>query len=408
MAWDLVKRDLTGAPFNLDTQSALIVGTKLFYQGSGNIGLWYTCTCTTASGGCDAGNGYMQWIAADDDNGNLNDGTPHMTAIHAAYNRHGIACNTPTPQNSGCSGFPTTPATLSGTAGSNSNSLNWTQVSGASRYWVFRTEGHAGCEYGKTLIGEVVGAANTTFTDPSVADGRQYYYNVVAAGTSSACFGPVSNCLTLTPQSTPDFGLSCPAAMTVTVGQSGTGTCTVSSSNGFSDPVTLDCTSLPAGVTCVYAPNPVTPPAGASTDSTLTVSVAPGTPAGTHTIQARGVSGALTHTRNITLTIADVPGPDFTIAASPASRTIRRRQSTTFTVTVTPLLGFADPVALSLSGLPNGAVASFVPATLPGTGSSTLNISTAANVTRGTFTLTITGTSGAKVHSTTVSLTITK
>ena len=33
-----------------------------------------------SSNGCGATNGYMQWLAADDDNGNLNDGTPHMTA----------------------------------------------------------------------------------------------------------------------------------------------------------------------------------------------------------------------------------------------------------------------------------------------------------------------------------------
>ena len=39
----------------------------------------------------------MQWLAADDDNGNLTTGTPHMTALFAAFNRHGIACATPAP-----------------------------------------------------------------------------------------------------------------------------------------------------------------------------------------------------------------------------------------------------------------------------------------------------------------------
>ena len=46
----------------------------------------------------------MNLLAADDDNGNLADGTPHMTAIHAAFNRHNIACATPAPVNSGCVG----------------------------------------------------------------------------------------------------------------------------------------------------------------------------------------------------------------------------------------------------------------------------------------------------------------
>jgi hypothetical protein len=412
-AWDLVARDLRAAPFNLDSQTAFIVVNKIFYQGSGNIGSWHACDCTAGtSNGCGATNGYMQWIAADDDNGSLADGTPHMTAIFAAFNRHAIACSTPTVQNGGCSGFPSTPATLSGSPSNNSNNLNWTSVAGANRYWVFRTEGHAGCNFGKTKIADLP-STTTSFTDPEVANGRSYYYNVVAAAGSaqpgsSACFGHVSNCLTLTPQATPDFALSCPASMTVPVTMSRTGTCTVSSVTGFSAPVALDCTSLPAGVTCGYDPNPVTPPANASATSTLTITVAPGTPLATHTIQARGTSGSLTHSQNISLTIRSIPNPDFSIAATPAARTVKRGRMTTYTVTVTPIDEFVDPVALTISGLPSGAVASFVPSTLPGTGSSTLNISTARNTTRGTFTLTITGTGGSKVHSTTVSLTVTK
>ena len=105
-AWDLVTRDLTSPPFNLDSQSAFLVGNKIFYQGSGNIGSWHACTCGASSSGCGATNAYIQWLAADDDNGNLNDGTPHMTALFAAFDRHGIACATPAPVNSGCAGSP--------------------------------------------------------------------------------------------------------------------------------------------------------------------------------------------------------------------------------------------------------------------------------------------------------------
>jgi trimeric autotransporter adhesin len=411
-AWDLVARDLRAAPFNLDSQTAFLIGNKLFYQGSGNVGSWHACDCTAGtSDGCGATNGYMQWIAADDDNGNLADGTPHMAAIHAAFNRHGIACATPTPQNAGCAGFPSTPATLSGAGGNNSALLNWTSVTGANRYWVFRTEGHAGCNFGKTRIADLASTA-TTFTDTEVANGRSYYYNVVAAAGSaqpgsSACFGRVSNCLTLTPQAEPDFALSCPASMTVPVTMNRSGTCTLTSVTGFSSPVTLDCTSLPAGVTCDYAPNPATPPANGSTISTLTISVAPGTPLATHTIQARGTSGSLVHSQNISLTIRSIPNPDFSVAATPATRTVKRGRSTTYTVNVTPIDEFTDTVALSVTGLPSGAIASFSPASLSG-GLSTMNISTARNTARGTFTLTVVGTSGTKVRTATVSLTVTK
>ncbi len=204
-AWDLVARDLRSAPFNLNAESALIVGTKLFYQGSGLIGDWHACTCGNPSGGsssgCGATNGYMQWLAADDNNGNLGDGTPHMTALFAAFDRHGIACSTPTPVNSTCSGTPTAAPTLTAIPASNSVTLAWTPVSGASAYWVFRSEGQGGCSLGKAKIAEVVG---TTYTDTQVANGRTYYYNVVAKGSSSTCFGPASACVAVTPaDSTP-------------------------------------------------------------------------------------------------------------------------------------------------------------------------------------------------------------
>jgi hypothetical protein len=195
-AWDLVARDLTAAPFNLDSQSAFIVGNRLFYQGSGNIGAWHSCTCGSTASGCGATNGYMQWLAADDDNGNLNDGTPHMTAIFAAYNRHGIACTTPAVKNSGCSGGPTAAPNLTVTPGSKQASLTWNSVAGATRYWVFRSEGEAGCNFGKTLISTVT---TTSFVDTNVAGGRAYTYNVVAVGSSTSCFSRASNCTPVTP-----------------------------------------------------------------------------------------------------------------------------------------------------------------------------------------------------------------
>jgi hypothetical protein len=234
----------------------------------------------------------MQWLAADDDNGNLNDGTPHMTAIFNAFNRHGIACATPTAVNSGCASGPSTSPTLSGTAGNFQSSLSWNSISGATRYWVFRTEGHAGCDFGKTKIAEVTG---TAFTDTQVANGRNYYYNVVAAGTSNACFGTASNCVTVTPAAsvTPDFTVSCsPSSLSANQGGTATSTCTVTSTNGFNSAVTLSCTGLPSGATCGFVGNPVTPPANGSVNSTLTVTV----------------GGSLTRTANLSLTVTP-PGP---------------------------------------------------------------------------------------------------
>jgi hypothetical protein len=101
------------------------------------------------------------------------------------------------------------------------------------------------------------------------------------------------------------------------------------------------------------------------------------------------------------------PTPDFTLAATPASRTVVQGSGTTYDVTIGRLGSFSGDVALSASGLPAGASASFSPN--PATGAaSTMNVSTNASTTPpGTYTLTITGTgSGVPTHNTTVTLVV--
>jgi len=100
-------------------------------------------------------------------------------------------------------------------------------------------------------------------------------------------------------------------------------------------------------------------------------------------------------------------GPDFSIAASPASQTVTAGAGTSYTATVTASGGFTGTVAFSVSGLPTGASASFNPTSVTGSGSSTLSVSTSTTTPAGTYTLTITGTSGTLSHSTTVTLVVT-
>jgi len=409
-AWDLVARDLVSAPFSYDSQTAFIAANRIFYQGSGNIGAWHSCTCGSSATGCAAANGYMQWITVDDDNGNINDGTPHMTAIFNAFNRHGIACSTPTAVNSGCPSGPSAASTLSVTPGNYQNQLSWTPVTGATRYQVFRTEGHAGCNLGKVRLGEVT--SGTSYTDTQVANGRTYYYNVVAAGASNSCYGRASNCANGTPSSTPDFSLSCsPASVTVQQGNSGTSTCTVTSSGGFSSAVSLSCSGLPAGVSCAYNPGAVTPPANGSVNSTLTVSVGGSVPTGGYSFQAVGTDGSSTRTFNMSLTVTGAPVPDFGISASPSSVGVAQGGTGTSTITVSSLNGFSSAVDLGASGLPTGVSASFAPGSVTppsgGSATSTLTFTASATASTGTFTVTVTGTSGSLVHSTNISLTVT-
>jgi PKD repeat protein len=105
------------------------------------------------------------------------------------------------------------------------------------------------------------------------------------------------------------------------------------------------------------------------------------------------------------VTVEPAP-PDFALSASPLSRSIVRGDSTTYTVTVTPVNGFAGVVTLSVSGLPAGATADFVPnpLTVPPSASSTLVVNTTSTAKQGGHVLTITGTSGTLVRTTTITL----
>ena len=72
------------------------------------------------------------------------------------------------------------------------------------------------------------------------------------------------------------------------------------------------------------------------------------------------------------------PVVDFTVAASPSSRTVYMGQAASYTITVTPVSGSMLPVTLSCSQLPAGASCSFSPVTGDHSASSTLVVQTAA------------------------------
>jgi PKD repeat protein len=102
-----------------------------------------------------------------------------------------------------------------------------------------------------------------------------------------------------------------------------------------------------------------------------------------------------------TITVAD-----FSVTASPGSRTIARGNSTTYSATVSPLNGFTGAVGFSVSGLPAGATAGFSPASVTTSGSTTLTVSTTTATPAGSYPLTITGTSGTRSRSVNVTLTV--
>ncbi len=195
--WDLAVRDLPAS--GMDAVSAWQHAEQLFYlsrKGSG--GNIYNCSIPN-SDGCGAANWFHKFRVADDDDGNLANGTPHAAAIFAAFNRHKIACGTVSDaSNQNSSGCPTLARPELGVqAGSNANTLSWNAVPGAQSYNILRND--IGCDRAQIIVDRPAAPA-TSYVDADVANNFTVYYRIQAVGPSAACVSPVSECVSSSAQ----------------------------------------------------------------------------------------------------------------------------------------------------------------------------------------------------------------
>ncbi len=140
---------------------------------------------------------------------------------------------------------------------------------------------------------------------------------------------PVASAIFFAPASgvtapTPGFTLSAGSA-SATVGSTGASTVTVAPSNGFNSAVTLAASNWPAGITGTFGTNPATG------SSSVAISVGASVAPGAYTLNVTGVSGALSASTAIALTVngassggggptASFAGQDATTGGSWASK----------------------------------------------------------------------------------------
>lgn len=192
-----------------------------------------------------------------------------------------------------------------------------------------------------------------------------------------------------------------PASQKVPVGSSTSFTVTSTAFDGFTGNVSLSVSGLPANATASFSSTPIS---GAGGSSTLTITTASSVAPGSYSLTITGTSGTITSHVPVTLVVQD-----FSLSATPGSATVNAPGTATYTVTASGLnsAGFNSSIALSVSGLPTGATASFSTSPLAGAGTSTLTVTVPASSAAGNYGLTISGTSGALSHSTQVNLTVT-
>jgi hypothetical protein len=140
----------------------------------------------------------------------------------------------------------------------------------------------------------------------------------------------------------------------------------------------------------------------------LGISTSPSTPVGTYTIVLTGSAMGVIHQTSALLVVQPAEQPfDFSLSASPTQQSIIPGSSTTYTIMVGLLSGASQNVALSVSGtLTSGISASLNPTSGLASYNSILSISTTSSAAPGQYSLTVTGTAGAKTHTVPITLTV--
>lgn len=238
------------------------------------------------------------------------------------------------------------------------------------------------------------GSASLGLTAGSAAPGT---YSVTVTGTSGALTHSAAVSWTIPAAS--DFALSAnPSSVGSTLGGSTQSSLSASTSSGFAGAIALSYSGLPAGASAQFSASSI------SVGGNSTITLNAGTAAqGSYTVTVTGTSGALSHAATVQWTLS--AAPDFNFSASPSSVSSNVGATATTTVSVGGSGGFAGAVALQATGLPAGANASFSPASVPAGNSASLTLA-GGSAAGGTYTVTITGTSGTLSHSANVTWSI--
>jgi hypothetical protein len=198
-----------------------------------------------------------------------------------------------------------------------------------------------------------------------------------------------------------DFSLSLSSKSLVLVqGSSGSVEVTVTSLSSFASPVTLSASGT-GGES--FSSNPITPAPDGTASSNMSIFVPGDVAAGSYQITVTGVSGPVSHSVTLTLTVVAPGVSDFALTAGPTV-VISPGATGTAPVYVTAFDGFNSQVGLAASWQSKApadvtfSLPSPVTPALGGTATSTLTLTAGAAASTGTYIIAITATSGALTH----------
>ena len=223
----------------------------------------------------------------------------------------------------------------------------------------------------------------------------------IAAGSGAAA---ASVQLPITINTTPDFQLTTGTNNALAVSQSAYTSFQLSAVglNGFSQPIQVSFTGLPAGVT--FSPASFSlQPGGPSQSVTVTTTFSAAVTSGVN-IEAVGSSGSLSHQLQLSLTIH---APQLTVGVQPTSLAVPAGSTNSFELGVNnPTIGTpTGNITLTITGAPSGVTVSPTSYTSPPQGVE-FNVFVEANSSASPGTLTVTANWGPVTEKTSIAITI--
>jgi uncharacterized membrane protein len=224
-------------------------------------------------------------------------------------------------------------------------------------------------------------------------------------GTATSGMHITTAAVTVTPPPPVDdftIGVT-PTSRSVQAGQTTTLTVTTQVASGNPVAINFAISGLPAGVTASFAPTSVT--AGASTTLTITTSL--DATQGAIPLTITGASTTTNHGVGATVTVTAPPPSDFTLGVTPPSQSVSGGDSVSYVVATHVKSGSAVAIDLSVTGLPAGVSASFMPMTVMAGGSSSLKLTAMPGATAAVASFTVHGSGNGFNHTATAQVTVT-
>jgi uncharacterized protein (TIGR03382 family) len=166
---------------------------------------------------------------------------------------------------------------------------------------------------------------------------------------------------------------------------------TTAVTSGSPEPIALSVSGLPAGVSGSFSPASIS--AGAL--ATLTLAGSPSAALGSSSFNITGTSSSASHFASASVTVVS----DFSLALTPATRSIPSGSSAAYAITTAVTAGPAQSLSLSVSGLPAGLSAQISPAALTAGSPATLTVTAAADSAGGSFPFTLVASGASASHS---------